>query len=68
MPVSYNETDQLLGHVISKDGIYPNPEKIRVIQELRPPINVREARSVLGMDSYYRKFTDYFSEIVGPLT
>ena len=41
-----------LGHVISKDGICPDPEKI----------------SVVGMASYYRKFIDHFSELVGPLT
>ena len=34
----------------------------------RPPKNVREVRSVVGMASYYRKFIDHFSELVGPLT
>ena len=62
------EQIRYLGHVISKDGIYPDPEKIRVIQDLRPPKNVREVRSVVGMASYYRKFIDHFSEVVGPLT
>ena len=62
------EQIRYLEHVISKDGIYPDPEKIRVIQDLRPPKNVREVRSVVGMASYYRKFIDHFSEVVGPLT
>ena len=57
-----------LGHVISKNGISPDPEKTRAISELRPPQNVREVRSVVGMASYYRKFIDHFSEIVKPLT
>ena len=55
-----------LGHVISKD--MPRPRENQVIQELRPPKNVREIRSVVGMASYYRKFIDHFSELVGPLT
>ena len=57
-----------LGHVISENGISPDPEKTRAISELRRPQNVSEVRSVIGMASYYRKFIDHFSEILKPLT
>ena len=55
-----NET---LGHVISKDGIYPDPEKLSAIQEYPVPRTVKEVRAFLGLANYYRKF----AKIAGPL-
>ena len=57
-----------LGHVISSNGIRPNPEKVRAIQTLDPPTNVKGVRSFLGMAGYYRNFIPQFSAIARPLT
>ena len=43
-----------LGHIISKDGVCMDPEKLRVIDEWPIPKNLHEVRSFLGMCSYYR--------------
>ena len=59
---------EYLGHLIGPNGIKPNPEKVRVIQTLAPPVNVRGVRSFIGMVSYYRNFILRFSEIARPLT
>ena len=59
---------EYLGHLIGPDGIKPNPEKVRVIQTLEPPVNVRGVRSFIGMVSYDRKYIPGFSEIARPLT
>ena len=59
---------EYLGHLIGPNGIKPNPEKVRVIQTLAPPVNVRGVRSFIGMVSYYRNFIPRFSEIARPLT
>ena len=59
---------EFLGHVIGKDGIKPDPNKIIKINQLKPPINIREVRSVLGLCSYYWKFIKDFSKIAKPLT
>jgi hypothetical protein len=43
-----------LGHVISADGVAPNPDKIEAILNFKRPRTVRELQSFLGLASYYR--------------
>lgn len=57
-----------LGHVISKDGIRPDPEKISAIKEYPVPRTVKEDRAFLGLAYYYRKFVKDFAKIAGPFT
>ncbi|KAK4390312.1 Retrovirus-related Pol polyprotein from transposon.6 [Sesamum angolense] len=38
-----------LGHVISGDGVMPDPSKVRAIMEWRVPNNTTEVRSFLGL-------------------
>ena len=56
-----------LGHVISSEGIKPDPEKIKSIKEWRVPRNKREVRRFIGLCSYYRKFIPHFAAIANPL-
>ena len=56
-----------LGHVISKEGIRMDPDKLQVINEWPVPRNLHELRSFIGMCSYYRRFIEKFSVIAGPL-
>ena len=57
-----------LGHVVSAKGISADPQKIEAIVDWKPPTNVTEVRSFLGLASYYRKFVEGFSKIATPLT
>ena len=38
-----------LGHIISADGISPDPEKVSAIQNLKAPTTVKQVRSLIGM-------------------
>ena len=57
-----------LRHIVSEEGIRVDPKKIEVIIEWKPPRNVMEVRSFLGLAGYYRKFVKGFSMTVGPMT
>ena len=57
-----------LGHVVSAEGISVDPQKIEAIVDWKPPTNITEVRSFLGLAGYYRKFVEGFSKIATPLT
>ncbi|KAL2243791.1 UNVERIFIED_CONTAM: Retrovirus-related Pol polyprotein from transposon [Sesamum indicum] len=46
-----------LGHIVSKEGVQPDPAKVKAILEWEPPKNVSEIRSFLGLAGYYRRFS-----------
>ena len=58
---------EYLGHVVTPEGISPNPDKVRVVQEFPTPTNLKELRSFLGLANYYRRFVRGFSNIANPL-
>jgi hypothetical protein len=56
-----------LGFVINEYGVKPDPSKVKAIQSLQSPINVKQVRSFIGMCSYYRRFIPNFSKIAEPI-
>ena len=59
---------EFLGHVISVEGVSVDPQKIEAVVNWKPPKNVSEVRSFLGLAGYYRKFVEGFSKIAALLT
>lgn len=57
-----------LGHIITPNGIKPNPEKIKAIQAYPLPKSVKEIRAFLGLIGYYRRFIQNFAKVVQPFT
>ncbi|KAL6488151.1 hypothetical protein MHYP_G00047770 [Metynnis hypsauchen] len=56
-----------LGHVMSKNGVETDPEKIKALKTWPSPTNLKELRSFLGFAGYYRRFIQNYSNIVRPL-
>ena len=56
-----------LGHLLSKDGILPNPEKVSKVKDWPIPKSAKEVHSFLGLASYYRRFIPQFSKWASPL-
>lgn len=50
-----------LGYVISKEGIEPDQDKLRVIKDFPEPSNLKQLQSFLGFCNYYRKFQKNYS-------
>ena len=56
-----------LGHVLSSQGIAPDPEKIRAIVDLKVPATVKEMQSFLGMTNWFHRFIPRYSKTAAPL-
>ena len=56
-----------LGYIASNEGIRVDPKKVEVVVEWKPPRNVTEVRSFLGLAGYYRRFVKGFSMIATPM-
>ena len=50
-----------------REGISPDPEKIRAVQEIPIPKTDRNVHAFLSLSGYYRKFLPNFSLIAAPL-
>jgi hypothetical protein len=58
---------EYLGHTVTREGIKMNEAKIRAINNLESPKNIKALRRLIGMTSWYRKFIPKYAEITAPL-
>ena len=56
-----------MGHVLSADGLQPDPEKVKAIREMPAPTEKQSIQRLLGMTNYIQKFAPRLSEITTPL-
>jgi hypothetical protein len=57
-----------LGHIVSNGGISVDPGKVNDVLNWKPPTDVGEIRSFLGLAGYYRRFIEGFSKLAKPMT
>lgn len=56
-----------LGYIVDRNGIRPDPEKLRAIKDMPSPEGISELRSFLGMVNFYARFVQNLSGILHPL-
>ncbi len=64
----HQEEVDFLGFVVGRQGIRMDLKKLRAVREWKPPTNVKEVQSFLGLMNYNRKFIKDYSGNALPLT
>ena len=58
---------KFLGHVVTPEGVKPDPDKVSKVLALEQPKSVYEVRAVLGLMNYFRRFIRNYAKLARPL-
>jgi hypothetical protein len=56
-----------IGHKITRDGLKPDPEKVKAINDITTPKDKKDLMRFLGMVNYLAKFVPSLSDLTQPL-
>ena len=57
-----------LGHVVSQEGVLPDPTNVSKIVNWPTPTNCKQVKQFVATGSYYRRFVKNFATVARPLT
>ena len=57
-----------LGHLVSKQGLKPDPRKVETVQEWPQPTTVTEVQQFLGLTNFFRKYIQGYASLSNPLS
>lgn len=63
----HQPTVKFMGHLLTSQGLLPDPEKIQAILQMPEPEDVTALKRFLGMVTYLAKFMPHLSEMTEPL-
>ena len=58
---------KFLGHIVTNEGIMPDPGKVEAINKIPIPTNVTKLQNFLGITGFYRKFIPNYAKIANIL-
>ena len=61
------EKVKYLGHVVSKEGIQTDPDKVAALKDWPIPRSIKDLRRFLGFSSFYRRFVPGYASVARPL-
>ena len=56
-----------LGHIVGRDGVKTDPQKVAMVQEWPAPTSMADVRGFLGLCAHYQRFVPEFVHIASPL-
>ena len=56
-----------MGNIVSEEGLKPDPQKVKVINEMTTPESKEDLRRILGMINYLAQFIPNLSAMTAPL-
>ena len=66
---AFNKSElKFLGHIIGRDGVAVDPDKISTITKWPVPRSLQQLQGFLGLGNYLRRFIPRYSSLVAPLT
>ena len=58
---------EFIGYVISSEGIFMDPTKVRMVLEWHIQRSMRDVQCFVGFVNFYRKFIQDYSKLILPL-
>lgn len=65
--IFFQEKIKYLGHVIDKDGLHKDADKVKAITEAPEPSNQTQVKALVGLVNYYSKFAPNLAHLLHPI-